>query len=888
MATIPTNPTPTSATEPEDSPRSLSRLWQLPFFLLALGAFLFVYLKRPLLHQDSGPRLFDRDLAAIRTLLTRSASEVPSAVNLAERALTQVSAYPSRAGEVAFLLGSGYLRLAETLDNPVFARERLVQARQQLELALTQEVPEIDRPRLQVRLAKALYLLEDSPGQVVHLLSTVADRADDPAEAYQMLSRAYLRLPQPDLQSALQANERLRQVPLASEEILSQARLEAGELLMRLSQPEEARKVLQLVTSQAPADVQSRARWLRAQSLQDEGRFDLAANLWQEAAADTREPRTNRARIYFNLGYCYRRLDQPADAVRAWEDCLQSGKGPEQQAAGVLLAELQLQEKAGEKALETFTGCLRDVTQPGDWKNDLMSISRPVELSERAIATLGQTQRELGLRWAQVFKKIAPPGRAEQLSAGLLATGGRELLAASAAAEPPQAAGLKEQATRQLRDAAMAYADSAAKHADLAVRADMYWSASEIALQIEDRDNAVQWLTQLIQLFDPPAGSPNPQAPALPGLLERKARAWYLMAETLRQSNSPKAEEAYRNCRATSVAPFCYRALYQLAMYSLKRGEVDDAVLTLNQNLYHLRFHTDKEAQERSLFALGGIYYSQSKYQEVVRILEEALGRFPANPEATRAHLQLAQSYRQLSAQQNLTKVENMYKAEETREHFAREHRRMLTKAAAEFTELARFLESPESAGHLTQEERIQVPFIAAECRFDLGQYEEALAIYEHLADRHKGTEDALNALGGAVRCHAAMGQAGPLRQRLAEIRGQLTLLNDNVRTQWEEWLTVASKPIQPGNSSPQGNNPGPARDQPPSNPTPEPTGPGQPEAPMPEQGSNKPMSPYQQRMTGTAPNPLEPGTLQPGQLQPTPVENEPLRINPNQLLPPG
>ncbi len=840
MATNPNTMPPANDSGSEAPPGSLSRLWQLPFFLLALAAFLYVFWQRPLQHHDSGSRQFDRELAYIRTLLTRSETDVPTALKLAERAHEQVVHFPDRTGEVAFLLGSAHLRQAELIHDSPRAREHLTQARKQLELASTETVPENDRARSQYRLARSYYLLEESPDRVVQLLSAVVEKADSPAEGYQMLSRAYLRLPQPDLRAALAANERLRQVPLAGEEVLATARLEAGELLLQLAQADEARKVLEKVGPQAPAHTQARARWLRAQSFQDDGRFPEAATLWQQAVADAREPTTNRGRIYYNLGFCYRRMDQVPDAVRAWEQCLAEGSGVEQQAAAVLLAELQLQENQGEKARVTLEAALRGIGKASEWNNPLVPANRISDLCERAIQTLSRTQLELAISWTQVYQRLAKPGRAEQLRGDLLAQAGHDALAQAAKSDPATAAPLKEKGTHQLREAARAYASAAQIHADANTRADLYWNAANLALETQDRDAGTEWLIALIHLFDQPAELGPKSASALPGALERKARAWYLLAETLRLSNSPKAEEAYRNCRNTATAPFTYRAQYRLAMYSLARGEVDDAEATLRQNLHMLRFENDREAQEQSLFALGGIYYHQNKYHEVVRILEEALGRFPANPEATRAHLQLAQSYRQLSAQQNLTALTNLYKTEESRTHFAREHRRWLTKAAEEFSELAGFLETAASAGHLTQEERAQIPFTAAACRFDLGEYKTALEIYNHLAERHKGTDEALNALGGAVRCHAALGQNDLVRQRLTEIRSQLAQLDESVRRPWEAWLTIASKP---------------ATEQ-------EPRSPNQPKEPTTSLAgdSNKPRSTQPSPSGAIAPDRIDPG----------------------------
>ena len=124
------------------------------------------------------------------------------------------------------------------------------------------------------------------------------------------------------------------------------------------------------------------------------------------------------------------------------------------------------------------------------------------------------------------------------------------------------------------------------------------------------------------------------------------------------------------------------------------------------------------------------------------------------------------------------------------------EHRRYLTNAAQEFEGLAKLLDSPEGQTLLTQEERVQVPFLAADCRFDLGEYPVALAAYEALAQRYANRLEGLNALGGLVRCYSALGEADKMQQCLTRIEQMLPKMPTPVQQQWLEWLKVARKPV--------------------------------------------------------------------------------------------
>jgi tetratricopeptide (TPR) repeat protein len=583
----------------------------------------------------------------------------------------------------------------------------------------------------------------------------------------------------------------------------------------------------------------------------DQSKWDLAAGLLLKARSDSREPQENLGRIHLDLGYCYFRQQLPDEAAQVWEQCLRlpgdKRPGPEQRAAAVQLAELHLQHSsAPDKALDTLEGTFGTVPTAEEWSNELVELSRLTELCERAIQATAKGQRDLAIRWTQFYQKVAPPGRAQQLRGELLAQAGQEQWEAASKAEPANAPAQKEQATKVLREAARSYAAAADLNPDSTAQADLLWKAADLALQVQDSEPATQLLTRMIELL-------GRKDVVIDDKLQRRGKAWYLMAETLRQMNSPKAEEAYQNCIGT-LGPWPYRARFQLAMYAQKRGAIDDAEAILVQNLHLLQFEKDDKAKEWSLYAIGNLYFLQKKYQDVARAFEKALDQFPKNAEAPRARLQLAESYRQLALQNSLKDLTNMSSTPEGREHYKREHRRWLIKAAEEFENLARFLTTPESEGYLTKEERIQVPFTVASCRFDLGQYGPALEIYAFLAEEHRGSVAALEALGGAVRCHAALGQNDLLQRRLGEIRSQLPLLSDEaVRGQWEQWLTLAAaKPAA----------------------TPEPA---------------RSMSPRQQNGQLRQPGSVAPGQFTPGQSQPSPGQIPalgPERISP--IIPPG
>ena len=54
---------------------------------------------------------------------------------------------------------------------------------------------------------------------------------------------------------------------------------------------------------------------------------------------------------------------------------------------------------------------------------------------------------------------------------------------------------------------------------------------------------------------------------------------------------------------------------------------------------------------------------------------------------------------------------------------------------------------------------------------------------------------DNLIALGGTVRCHAALNQTTIMMTRLQEIRQLLINQDEKTRKEWESWIDLASRP---------------------------------------------------------------------------------------------
>jgi tetratricopeptide (TPR) repeat protein len=763
-------------------PRPVSRpLWAAPLFLAGVALLASVCVTRPLLNRPA--RLAARDLADARQLLERPDTAGSEAQALLRRVLAHPEHVGGRIGEATFLLGWAETRHAEQSPHEQAAR-LWVDALRDLSEAEKEGVPDDDRSRLTYQLGKAGFYAHDDPRRVRDRLRRSVADADDPAEGYELLTRVALRLPEPDLQAALEANEKLRQVAVG--ERLTAARVLGGELYLKLRRPDEARKVLERVSPPASPALVFKARFLRAQSYQEEEHWAEAATLWQTVLTDRREAAGQRALVLYHLGVCYRQLDQLTEAGKVWEQCLAAAPDSEEGRAGALaLGELMLRESNVDKALALFAAAVEKVASPEAWTNRLIDRAKAIGVLERAATTL----RELGmfeatLKLAASYERVAGAGLANVLRGQAWSEWGAAGEQKRRQTEPdaPTAEAIQE----RYRQAGGAFALAADQTTNGAAKTSYLWLSTQRYAAAEERTKAAASFAQL-QAIDPK--------------FPHVGEGWYLLGEAHRRAKDvPAAEAAYRES-IKYPTNFAYRARYQLAIYAWERGDVDDAEAALEQNLKLLRFDRDDEALEKSLFAIGNLFYYRRNYAMAVRQLEDALDRFPENPEALRARFNLADSYRQMADQKNFNVMLKTYKNQATVEHFAKENTRMLKRAAEEFEKLMPLVDKPEAAAQLAHEDLVEVPFHAADCRLFAGQYAEALQLFDTIADGYakrqrqpEETFDYLKALEGTIRCHALL--IGPknnhltkARQRIAEMELLLRDVDEPVREKWQDWI---------------------------------------------------------------------------------------------------
>jgi tetratricopeptide (TPR) repeat protein len=223
------------------------------------------------------------------------------------------------------------------------------------------------------------------------------------------------------------------------------------------------------------------------------------------------------------------------------------------------------------------------------------------------------------------------------------------------------------------------------------------------------------------------------------------------------------------------------------------------------------------DAYEKSLFQLGSLLFKRRSYDLAQLRLQEAVDRYPANPNILSARERLAESFHQLAYREI-----NSLNSQDLKDGAQLEHRRRkddyLDKAVASYEKLADDLGRLEKAGKLPESARAiltRALFALADCRFEKGEYEEAFRQSKGLAQRYAGRVESLIAYQNVWRCAGAKGWTDEARAALAKAQAALKALPDEAfqgaqamsRKDWQNWIDNRAALVGP----PGRGRPGPA-----------------------------------------------------------------------------
>jgi tetratricopeptide (TPR) repeat protein len=766
--------------------RRIRRLWQVPTFVAGVAAIVALWQAQPYL-RPANLRHVDREIVSARAALEAGDPDINLALSKAQKILTQNPLTPEQQGTVYFLIGSAYVLLAEkTRDHPDMEAWR--KARENLEKAAELGGSTADHSHLTYRLGKAWFQTGADLERVIDYLSRSVE-VENPSEGYRLLTQAYLRLPKPDVRAAIEANKKHLALSTEDDDHLAPERLLQGELLLKAQQRDEARKVLARIARTAPKEIYSRARFLRAQSCQEDKLWSQAAELWEEIMHDSGEPPCDPGRILYYLGLCNRQLERPRVAARLWDSALKC-EGEVKQAAALGLAELRLVGKNSGAALESYELALQGVTGRDTYRNTVVDRNEACGFFERGCRLYydaGDGARCLKL--AHLYGKIGEPAAVQQWIAQASDACAQDCR--KRAGGRPDGAHLLEEANTHARKAGEAYEKLAASTNVPAEQSKWLWLSADRHAQGQNYAQAIVILKQFIAVETSP---------------ERWGQAWYKLAEAYQASHDAAgARAAFLKCIEYPGAGG-YRARLQLARADIEHGKLDDAEASLRQNLELMRGAPDEEVYEKSLRALAAVLIKRGDHRMAAVRLQELLERYPGSSDTMQTRQQLAECYRRLAAQEEQNLHGGTYLTPDAQIHYRDQRRLWMQMGAAHYQKLVDDLAALQSSRGLSQvEEKTfrEAGFSLAECRFESGDYPAAVHLYEELVARYPRRAEALVALKQITRCYWVQRDQKNAVETIKRLQTTLKAVSDadlarqpdgQTRQEWEDWLDWATK----------------------------------------------------------------------------------------------
>jgi len=251
-------------------------------------------------------------------------------------------------------------------------------------------------------------------------------------------------------------------------------------------------------------------------------------------------------------------------------------------------------------------------------------------------------------------------------------------------------------------------------------------------------------------------------------------------------------------------SPSAFEAMIPLAncYLSTEPADTEEAERILQSVLTDRALTPEAPAYRKAMFVLGSHYYQCGKYADAIRVLTEAIDRYPRDGELGKSMFLVADSYRRngLALNDTLKKLSEDPAATLNREKTGEQRREHLERAKEYFEKAIEFFQAiPE--GRQTEQESMylrQCYMCRADCLFDLERYREAAQLYEAAVMRYQLTPTALNAFVQIMNCQLQMGNYSEARFTNERAIWQLQKMPDAAlgtgpgarnRQQWGQWF---------------------------------------------------------------------------------------------------
>jgi hypothetical protein len=249
----------------------------------------------------------------------------------------------------------------------------------------------------------------------------------------------------------------------------------------------------------------------------------------------------------------------------------------------------------------------------------------------------------------------------------------------------------------------------------------------------------------------------------LPTTNDRKAEAWFTLAEIQRGLNLPEAAVSYKHCVAFNNPNFHSRALLELAGLAIAQQNLDEAQALLVSIKMAPPF-PDRASHQTALIKLANLYFQRKQFEKAALECKEIINQY-ANENQYVVREQLGECYLKIAWQafENFSGAQDEITAPK-KQHYMKEWQSHLDLARVVFQEIAEELDAKAQDWQLPpngrplppQEERLRrdAHFKVVDCCLELqGSLHDAFLRSHRLYEQFREDREGLWACQRLCQC---------------------------------------------------------------------------------------------------------------------------------------
>lgn len=651
------------------------------------------------------------------------------------------------------------------------------------------------------REGQLIYLLGQSlvygnqPQEGIAVLQESLKRlTDPPIQLRRLLTEAYLNLPNPNFEAALEQNRFLISDESLDASERANALLTQSQILIQLGNLDKAKKLLDSLESEEGQ--QAAKKTLSGRLALEQARRAAPSSgersvLLENALKDLREAlrqdalhgNVRRQAMVF-VGECYELKEDLPAAIVEYEN-IGNSYGDTAESIVATLAKARLLQKTNhpDKALIAYRSVLESVGEPVTYMNPLLPLAQlRKQLLQAQSRFVENRDFEQAMALVEHFTSLFQPATVAELRGLTHVAWGKANLEEAAKTQRRRsteslqtegryhfrAAGRAFESLAEMRYATVHYTD------DLWVAAENYYlghSYTQTALVLDEYLHHEARTRRALALL-------------------RYGQSQLAIGKT---TEAIAALEECIEMHPRDASVYAARVTCAQAFLAVDQSEKAEALLVSNITGDTLR--PESPEWRESLFLLGTHLHEIGKYEESIKVLEEAVARYPSAPQALLARYTIARSFH--SAAEEPARRAKLAKTENERQKNRKSRDQNLESALQNYLDVQR---SITLGGHaedslLTQALLRNCYMMQGSVLFQLRRYEDARKAYANVSTLYQHEPFVLESFVHIANCWHRLNQPLNARQTIAQAKLVLERLPTTVdfkqttnfsRQQWE------------------------------------------------------------------------------------------------------